>query len=120
MGKKYVKKTVSKGTVSKGNNKIKHKKISSVGIGGSVSGHNTNNDNVNNDNEQISFIDWIARKIMEFLIWLGIVEIPVNNNGREQFQKELDYDNFYKRLINDGWVPSNTSSNTSSNKSFVF
>lgn len=112
MGKKYVKKNVSKGTVSKGNKNIKNKKISSVGIDGSVSGHNTNNDNANNNNKQFGFIDWIAMKIAEFLIWLRIMEIPVNNNGRKQdnyskskeFQEELDFDNLFKRLKNEGWT----------------
>lgn len=110
MGKKYVKKTVSKGTVSKGNKNIKHKKISSVG--GSGSGHNTNNNNANNDNKQFGFVHWIARKIAELLIWLRIMEIPINNNGRKQVnyskskepEKVLDFDNFYKRLKNEGLI----------------
>lgn len=97
MGKKYVK----KGTVSKGNKNIKHKKMSSVG--GSVSGHNTNNDNTNNNNKQFGFIDWIAMKIAELLIWLNLMNTSVKKNGNNNEQnldKELELNKLSSILKN--------------------
>lgn len=98
--KKQNDKTKQKTLGSKRN--IKHKKMRSIGIGGS-------RHNANNDNKQFSIINWITMKILNFLILLGIVQIPVNNNQNFQDkknsnEKSLDFDQLAKNLENGGWI----------------
>lgn len=91
--KKQNDKTKQKTLGSKRN--IKHKKMRSIGIGGS-------RHNANNDNKQFSIINWITMKILNFLILLGIVQIPVNNQNfqdkKNSNEKRLDFDQ------NGGWI----------------
>lgn len=73
MGGKSAKKSAKK-SAAKYNKKFK-KIPKTVGIGGSA--HN----NANNGNKQFGFMDWIARKIAELLLWLRIMVISVKSNN---------------------------------------